>query len=56
MCRDNRVSWSRLDPVRKGSGERGEKNSTEVGVNLAVPSVPIKALTDQRLWARVEET
>ena len=56
MWRDQRVSCSRLDPVRKGSGERGEKNSTEVGVNLAVPSVPIRALTDQRLWASAEET
>ena len=56
MLRDQRVSCSRLDPVRKGSGESGEKNSTEVGVNWAVPSVPIRALTDQRLWARVEET
>ena len=56
MWRYQRVSCSRLDPVRKGSGESGEKNSTEVGVNWAVPSVPIRALTDQRLWARVGET
>ena len=56
ICRDQRVSCSRLDPVRKGSGESGEKNATEVGVNWAVPSVPIRALTDQRLWARVGET
>ena len=25
-----------------------------VGVNKACPSVPIRALTDQRLWARAE--
>ena len=56
MWRYQRVSCSRLDPVRKGSGESGEKNSTEVGVNWAVPSVPIRALTDQRLGARVGET
>ena len=56
MSRDQRVSCSRLDSVRKGSGESGKKNATEVGVNWAVPSVPIRALTDQRLWARVGET
>ena len=33
MWRDQRVSCSCLDPVRKGSGESGEKNATEVGVN-----------------------
>jgi hypothetical protein len=56
MLRDQRVSCSRLDPVGKGSGESGEKNTTEVGVNWAVLSVPIRAVTDQRLWARVGET
>jgi hypothetical protein len=34
--------------LRGGGGEEG------YGVNKACPSVPIRALTDQRLWARAE--
>ena len=45
-----------LGPCEKGlRGEWGEKRYRG-GVNWAVPSVPIRALTDQRLWARVGET
>ena len=49
---DQRVSVLLLDPVRKGVGESRAEKETEVGVKRAVPSVPIRALTDQRLWAR----
>jgi hypothetical protein len=52
MWRDQRVSVLLLDPVRKGVGESRAEKETEVGVKRAVPSVPIRALTDQRLWAR----
>ena len=50
--RAHRVSETCLVPVRKGRGLEGEKKETEVGVKVARPSVPIKALTDHRLWAR----
>jgi hypothetical protein len=46
------VSWGSLDPMRKGLEEVEEKKETVVGVNRARPSNPIRALTDQRLWAR----
>ena len=52
MRRDHRVSVLLLEPVRKGVGESRAEKETEVGVKVAVLSVPIRALTDQRLWAR----
>ena len=52
MWRDHRVSVLLLEPVRKGVGESRAEKETEVGVKVAVPSVPIRALTDHRLWAR----
>ena len=52
MRRTQRVSVACLVPVRKGRGLGGEKKETEVGVKSARPSVPIRALTDHRLWAR----
>ncbi len=50
--RAHRVSETSLVPVRKGRGLEGEKKETEVGVKVPRPLVPIKALTDHRLWAR----
>jgi hypothetical protein len=47
ILRTQRVSVACLVPVRKGIGLGGEKKETEVGVKIARPSVPIKALTDQ---------
>ena len=35
-----------------GRGLEGEKKETEVGVKVARPLVPMRALTDHRLWAR----
>jgi hypothetical protein len=52
ILRTQRVSVACLVPVRKGRWLGGEKKETEVGVKMARPSVPIKALTDHRLWAR----
>ena len=52
MWRDHRVSVLLLEPVRKGVGESRAEKETEVGVKVAVPSVPIRALTDHRLCAR----
>ncbi len=43
-----------MDPRRMGCEEAEEKKETVVGVNKACPSIPIRALTDQRLWARAE--
>ena len=50
--RAQRVSEACLVPVRKGRGLEGEKKETEVGVKVARPLVPIRALTDHRLWAK----
>jgi hypothetical protein len=50
--RAQRVSVACLVPVRKGRGLEGEKKDTEVGVRVARPLVPMRALTDHRLWAR----
>ena len=50
--RAQRVSMACLVPVRKRRGLEGEKKETEVGVKVARPLVPIRALTDHRLWAR----
>ena len=50
--RAQRVSVACLVPVRKGRGREGEKKETEVGVKVARPLVPMRALTDHRLWAR----
>jgi hypothetical protein len=49
MWKDHRVSALRLE---QGVGESRAKKETAVGVKRVVPSVPIRALTDQRLWAR----
>ncbi len=49
ILRTQMVSVACLVPVRKGRGLGGEKKETEVGVKMARPSVPIKALTDHRL-------
>ncbi len=40
ILRNQRVSCIRFEPVRKGSGEEGEKKTTKVGVKVAVPLVP----------------
>ncbi len=53
--RTQRVSETCLVPVRKGRGLEGEKKETEVGVKVARPLVPIRALTDHRSWARSRE-
>ncbi len=50
--RTQRVSEACLVPVRKGRGLEGEKKETEVGVKIARPLVPIRALTDHRLWVK----
>ena len=52
MWMDHRVSVLLLEPVRKSVGESRAEKETEVGVKVVVPSVPIRALTDHRLWAR----
>ncbi len=52
ILRTQRMLVACLVPVRKRRGLGGEKKETEVGVKMARPSVPIKALTDHRLWAR----